>query len=150
MTDATSFTQPLALVCVDDADRLAAVSGALDELGYRSHVGTSTRDVLDWIRRTSYDVIVLDEAWEGSTPLDHPLLRSIQGMPMATRRYVFVALLGPDLTTLDQITAFARSVNLVVSYDDVPTLTRILARAISDNEQFYRVFRQALQDAGKR
>jgi CheY-like chemotaxis protein len=141
---------PVALVCVDDAARQAAVTQALEELGYRGEVGTTVADVTDRLRKVSYDVIVLDEAFQGATTLDNPLLVAIQSMPMPVRRYIFVALLGRDVKTLDHMLAFAKSVNLVVNYSDVPQLQALLTRAVADNDQFYRVFRQVLQEAGKR
>ena len=146
----TSVTRPLALVGVDDADRQAAVARALEELGYRAQVGENTADVIERLRKTSYEVIVLDEAFQGSTPLDNELLGSIQWMPMTVRRYMFIALLGQDLKTFDNMMAFAKSVNVVVSYGDLGQLKAIFERGISDNDQFYRVFRQVLQEAGKR
>ena len=147
---AASVTRPLALVCVDDANRQTAVTRALDELGYRAQVGASTADVVERLRKTTYEVIVLDEAFQGATPLDNALLTSIQWMPMTVRRYMFIVLLGKDLKTFDNMMAFAKSVNVVVSYGDVGQLKAILERGISDNDQFYRVFRQVLQEAGKR
>ena len=141
---------PMALVCVDDAARQAAVMPVLEELGYRGEVGTTVADVLDRLRKVSYDVIVLDESFEGATALDNPLLAAIQSMPMPVRRYIFVALLGRDVKTLDHMVAFTKSVNLVVNYSDVPQLQALLTRGIADNDQFYRVFRQVLQEAGKR
>ena len=141
---------PVALVCVDDAARQAAVTQALEELGYSAEVGTTVAAVIDRLRKVSYDVIVLDETWDGATPLDNPLLAAIQAMPMPVRRYIFVALLGQGIKTLDHMMAFAKSVNLVVGYGDLREFTALLTGAIGDNDQFYRVFRQVLQEAGKR
>jgi hypothetical protein len=71
-------------------------------------------------------------------------------MSMTVRRYMFVALLGADVRTLDNATAFSRSVNAVVNVHDLVQLAPVLRRAIADNDAFYRVFRDVLQAAGKR
>ena len=142
--------QPRALVCVDDATRQATAMEALEALGYLGEVGETPAGVIDSLRKVSYEVIVLDQAWAGATPLDNPLLAAIQSMPMPVRRYIFVALLGQHLKTLDHMMAFAKSVNLVVGYGDLREFTALLTGAIGDNDQFYRVFRQVLQEAGKR
>jgi predicted Zn-dependent protease len=45
--------------------------------------------------------------------------------------------------------AFAQSVNFVVAERDLSKLKAIVNEAISENDQFYRVFREALHEAGK-
>lgn len=149
---ATGFdaTARPALVCVDAGDRRTAVTTALTELGYAAEVATASADAIDRMRKTSYVVVVVDEAYEGATPLDNPVLKALGAMSMPVRRYMFVVLLGADVKTLDNATAFARSVNAVVSVNDLGQLTPILRRAIADNDAFYRVFREVLQAAGKR
>ena len=145
-----SVNQPLALVCVDDEVRQGAVTEALGELGYRVETGVTHVEVIDRLRKVSYEVIVLDETFQSATPHDNALLAAIQLMPMTTRRYIFVTLLGPDIKTLDHMLAFAKSVNLVVGYADIREIKELLTRGIAENDQFYRVFRQVLQEAGKR
>ena len=142
--------QRLALLCIDDTDRKAEVSAAVQELGYRPHVGGAPAAVLERLRGTTYDVVVIDEGFAGATPLDHPVLRAVAWLPMSVRRYMFVALLAPDVKTMDDMTAVARSVNIVVNDHDVGHIKTILERAILANDQFYRVFRHVLQEAGKR
>jgi hypothetical protein len=142
--------QRLALLCVDDADRLAEVSAAVQELGCRPHMGGEPAEVLDRLRKHRYEIVVVDEVYRGSTPHDHPVLRALQWMPMTTRRDMLVVLLAADVVTFDGMTAFARSVNVVVDHHDVAHVKSILERAMAETEEFYRVFRQVLQAAGKR
>jgi hypothetical protein len=139
-----------ALVCVDAGDRQSAVTAALTELGYTPDVPAGVPEALDRMRKTAYEVVVVDEAYQGAAPLDNAVLKGLNGMPMSVRRYMFVALLGAELKTLDNGTAFSRSVNAVVNLSDLGQLTPILRRAIADNDAFYRVFREVLQAAGKR
>jgi CheY-like chemotaxis protein len=139
-----------ALVCVDAGDRQTAVTTALTELGYVVEVPTTSGDAIDRMRKTSYVVVMVDETYEGATPLDNPVLKALGGMSMSVRRYMFVALLGADVKTFDHGTAFSRSVNAVLNVNDLGQLTAILRRAIADNDAFYRVFREVLQAAGKR
>lgn len=148
--DTFEVNQRLALICIDDPDRQSQMSAALQELGYRPHVGQNAADVFERLRKNSYEVVAVDETYQGSGPHDHEVLKHLQWMPMSTRRYMFVALLGPELKTFDNMSAFTRSVNVIVNYADVAKVKPILERGISDNDQFYRVFRQVLQEAGKR
>ena len=93
---------------------------------------------------------VLDEEFQGATPLDNPVLKAIAVMSITVRRYVLVALVGKDVKTFDNMTAFAKSVNVVVNVNDLPQLVGVLRRALADNNEFYRVYRQVLREAGKR
>jgi hypothetical protein len=102
------------------------------------------------MRKRSYEVVVVDERFAGATPLDNLVLKGLGAMSMTVRRYMFVALVGANLPTLDNATAFARSVNAVFSHDDLAQLAPNLRRTIADNDAFYRVFREVLKAAGKR
>lgn len=151
MADETfDLNQKFALLAIDDDDRKGEVSAGLQELGYKVHLAASADDGRDRLRKTAYEVVVVDQAFQGGTALDNPLLRLLQAMPMTLRRYMFVALLAPDVKTLDNMTAFAYSVNAVVNYNDVAQIKPIFQRAFADNDQFFRVVRAVLQEAGKR
>jgi CheY-like chemotaxis protein len=139
-----------ALVCVDDGPRQVAVGAALRDLGYNVEIPTSHDNALDRMRKTSYEVVVVDELFEGATALDNGVLKGLGAMSMTLRRYIFVALIGKNLPTLDNATAFSRSVNAVFGYGDLDQLAPILQRAIADNDAFYRVFREVLKASGKR
>lgn len=149
-TEAFDINQKFALVAVDDESRKEAVSGALQELGFRAHVAATTDEGYERLRKTSYDVVVIDRGFQGGTLLDNPLLQQIQTMPASTRRYMFVALLAPDVKTLDNMSAFAASVNAVINYNDLAQAKPILERGIVENDQFFRVLRTVLQEAGRR
>jgi hypothetical protein len=139
-----------ALVFVDAADRQSAVTAALKELGYAPEVPSSSADGLDRLRKTAYPFLVVDETYEGTGALDNPVLKALAGMSMQIRRYMFVVLLGADVKSLDNGTAFSRSVNAVVNVNDLGQAAQIFRRGIADNDAFYRVFREVLAAAGKR
>ena len=54
-----------------------------------------------------------------------------------------------DFRTMDNMSAFAKSVNFVIGEKDLPKIKAIVKQAVADNEQFYHVFREALRDVGK-
>jgi CheY-like chemotaxis protein len=139
-----------ALVCVDDEARRTTVLTSLEQLGYQPVLSEDSETAIELMRKTGYHVVVVDEAYEGTTSGDNAVLKALSAMPMPTRRYIFVALLGEDVKTLDNATAFARSVNAVINESDVGGLGSILRRAVADNDAFYRPLREVLQAAGKR
>ena len=86
----------------------------------------------------------------GNPPPENPVLRYIQPMPIATRRNIFFGLVGQQYRTLDNREAFAQSANVVINEKDLPNIKTILKKSISDNDNFYTNFRQALISSGKR
>jgi CheY-like chemotaxis protein len=145
-SEAFDVNSRLGLLCIDDGDRRTGAAAAVEELGYRVHVGTSADDAAERVRKTSYDVVVVDQAFQGASPHDNPFLAKLQALPMTVRRSMFVTLLGAQFKTFDAMMAFAKSVNLVVGYNDIAQLKAILQRGVADNDQFYRVFRQVLAE----
>jgi len=140
----------LALMCVDTPDHRAMVKSGLEERGYTVQSGDTAADALDRMRKNTFEVVVVDEAFQGSTEHDNAVLTALRPMPMSTRRYIFVVLLGRRFGTLDNMTAFARSVNLVVHVSDLSQFNLILARGLADHERFYRAYFDVLQEVGRR
>jgi len=142
--------QRLALVCEDAPERQAIIKTALDQIGFTMHLASSAQEAIERLRRDAYEIVVINEQCHGASALDNPVLASIQQMAMPVRRYMFVALLGRTYKTFDNMMAFARSVNCVVNLNDVPHMAAILVKGVNENNQFYRVFREVLAEAGRR
>ena len=54
-------------------------------------------EAIERMRRDVYEVVIIDERYQGATPLDNPVLASVRGMTMSQRRWMFVALVGRDV-----------------------------------------------------
>jgi CheY-like chemotaxis protein len=150
-TNAQDFATPrLVLVCVDDASRQNVIKAALDQLGFTMFAAKSAEEAVERLRRDPFEVAIVDEQFQGSSALDNEVLQALQTMPMSIRRYMFVALLGRTYKTFDNMLAFSRSVNVVVNLNDLPHLPAILRKGITENNEFYRAFREMLTEVGKR
>lgn len=150
MTAPDFGTQRFVLVCVDAPERQAVIRAALDQLGFTMYAAKNTEDALERLRRDTFEVVIVDEQYQGGSALDNDVLQALKMMPMSVRRYIFVALLGRTYKTFDNMMAFARSVNVVVNLNDLPHLPAILRKGITENNEFYRVFREILAEVGKR
>lgn len=139
-----------AMVCEDNPEYQKAITSALGELKYNVEIASSAADSFDKVRFNRYDVIVLNEKFGGASPENNEVLKHFQHMPMATRRHIFLALIGNDLKTSDNMTAFAKSANTVVNESDLPNLKAILRKSIADNDRFYKVYKESLIKMGKR
>ncbi|MBI3599056.1 MAG: zinc-ribbon domain-containing protein [Nitrospinae bacterium] len=139
--------QKTALVC-DDKNK-DIVKSALNELDYRVSIASSSEDAINKMRFTLYDVILLNEEFDKGTPENNAVLKYIQPMAMPTRRKIFFAMLGKNFRTLDNMTAFVKSANMVINIKDLQNLKNIIKKSVADNEAFYKVFKETLREAGK-
>ena len=137
-----------ALVCVDEPERLKAVREALEDLHYYSSVASSVKEALSKLRYNQYDLVMLDEVFCGETAENNTILRYMQPMPMSTRRSVFLMLISNEIRTLDNLLAFAKSVNAVINVNDVPKVKLVLERAIADHRRFYKVYIDLIKTIG--
>ncbi len=143
-----------ALICAnaydDDAETQNLINSALKELKYKVEIAASSADTFEKLRFNQYDVVVLIENFGGNSPENNEVLKFFQHMPMNTRRHIFLALIGQNLKTLDNMTAFSKSVNAVINKHDLSNLVNILRKSIDDNDQFYKVYKEILRKLGKR
>lgn len=137
-----------ALVCVDEPERLRDVKEALDDLNYYSSVASSVKEALSKLRYNQYDLVMLDEEFCGESADNNTILRYLQPMPMSTRRNIFLMLISNQIRTLDNLMAFAKSVNAVINVSDVQKVKLVLERAMADHRRFYKVYRDLVQVIG--
>lgn len=137
-----------ALICVDEPDRVKAVKTALAELNSHGSVASSVKEALSKLRYNHYDLVMLDEEFCGETAENNTILRYLQPMPMSTRRNIFLTLICKKHRTLDNLVAFAKSVNAVINVNDVPKVKMIIERALAEHRRFYKVFMDMLQVSG--
>jgi len=68
---------------------------------------------------------------------------------METRRQMFVALISERFRTSDNMAAFNKSVNVVINLKNANEFDKIIRRAVTDNEAFYKIFNEAMKKAGR-
>lgn len=140
--------QKLAIICFDQPKIQTGVKTALEALGYTVHVPTKPEDAIQRLRQNKYELVLLHEAYGGSAE-NNLVLQTIQPMAMPLRRHMCVGLVGKSFRTLDNMLAFVKSVSFVVAERELVKIKAITRQAMTANDQFYRVFREALRDAGK-
>jgi CheY-like chemotaxis protein len=137
-----------ALVCVDEPERLKTVKEALEDLNYYSSVASSVKEALSKLRYNQYDLVMLDEEFCGESADNNTILRYLQPMPMSTRRNIFLMMISSQIRTLDNLLAFANSVNAVINVSDIQKVKLVLERAMADHRRFYKVYKDLVQVIG--
>ncbi len=139
----------LALVMGEDVEEMKPVRQALETLEFKCVLAENTRKSIGKMRLHHFSLVIFEEDFGGVSLDQSPVLHYLNHLSTPERRRMFVAIVGKHFKTLDQMTAFSLSVNLVVNEKDVGQLAVILKRAISENEKFYKVFTETLRETGK-
>ena len=142
----------------DEHDKIALIldrqnddlwDAVLTELEYKLQRAKSPEHAVHKLRFNQYHVVVFHEKYGDSSLKSSPLYEFIRDMPMYTRRRTFVAVVGENFKTLDNMEALAYSVNLVINQKDIDQLETILKKSIGDNDTFYKVYRETMTALGK-
>jgi len=139
----------LALVLDGEEANVTEMTPALEELSYKPILPTSLGEAMGKLRLYHFDLILLSDGFDGQNLERSPITNYLNHLSMSVRRKTFLVLLSQKFKTMDNMTAFGESANLVVNPDDLSSLPLILKKAISDNEKFYKVFMDTIKEVGK-
>ncbi len=87
-------------------------------------------------RAAQCQIIIVDTEIIGS-PAQSPLHQKIINLPMAVRRYIYYAIIGPEFHTLYDLEALALSANLVINRRDLSSLKTIITKGLRGNEGLF-------------
>ncbi len=138
-----------ALVCESNPLVRKTITNALDMLDYQITEAESTRDALKRMRYHNYDLFIVNENFDTDNPESNGILLYLERLSMTVRRNMFVALISDRYRTMDNMMALNKSANLVINSKNIDDIGKILSRGITDNEFFYRVFKETLKEVGK-
>ena len=146
------------LVIYDENDQLALVlddnnkeiwTKALEEKEFKIQYARSPEHAVHKMKFTHFHIVALNENF-GNVALDeNPFYKTLIEMPMVTRRNIFFALVGANFKSLNNMQAFQKSANVVINEKDLEKLGDILKKSISENEIFYKVYKETLHAMGK-
>jgi len=141
--------EQLVLVMDGDTHHTGVVKQALEELGYRYVSAENSREAIGKLRFHHFDFVILADHFDNLPLEKSPLLQYLNHLSMSIRRRVFVVLIGERFKTMDHMMGFALSANLVMNVKDLDKMAGILRRAVSNNNKFYKVFFDTLEETGR-
>lgn len=133
-----------ALICEIDPLLREKVKPTLDIMEYHITEAPNGREALKKMRYHNYDMILLNEYFDTQDPDANPVLIYLDRQNMDMRRNIFVVLLTQRYRTMDNMTAFQKSVNMMVNIRNVDDFDKILQRGMADYGLFYKVFKESL------
>jgi predicted Zn finger-like uncharacterized protein len=137
-----------ALICENDPEIVKQINIVLGIMDYSIAIADSVRDALKKMKYHTYDMMLINESFDGSDPDANGLLIYIERLSMDVRRNIFVGLLTNRYQTMDNMAAFNKSVNITINTKDISSLDRILSRGINEYEMFYAVFKDSAKKLG--
>ncbi|MFQ5431916.1 MAG: zinc-ribbon domain-containing protein [Nitrospinota bacterium] len=147
------FTQmtdkPVAMLCHPKPEKYRQV---LEEMGFELHTPEHHLEAVNSLRLTDYSLVLITKEFEDSPHSEGSILVTMQNMNMAERRNTFVIYVAPGIKSFDNMEAFALSVHLQISSEEMESSsikTRI-ERAIEENDRRYKVFFEAMDTLGMR
>ncbi len=139
----------LALLMVSVAEAENRVREATEGLLHRPVLVKDAGEAINKMRFHQFDLLILSEQFEGIPWLQSPILHYLNRLSMHTRRKSFLVLLSKEFSTMDRMTAFGLSADLVVNPKDLDEFSGILKAAVWNHENYYGAFMETLNELGK-
>jgi PleD family two-component response regulator len=131
------------LLCLDDAAVRETIRGALDPARYELFSADLAPEAIEILHESRAEVIVLSPVFDSEHQGGGAMMQYINTLTPQVRRRTYVALVSPQLRTLDTYLAFANGVNLTVHPEDIGSLQSIFERSMRDFNELYRPLNQA-------
>lgn len=136
-----------ALLCEIDPQRVSIIREYLEQQEYYIREPATVMEALKLMRFHLFDLIVVHSAFDSST--NNAVCAYLARQPMSIRRNIFVLLISPELRTMDNMAAFNQSVNLIMNEKNIADFDKILSQAMTEQADFYRIFKDTLTRVGK-
>ena len=136
-----------ALICCHEPSYLEYLTGQLRGMAYKVHHARGHQEAIQRLTARSYNMTVLLENLEGCTLTDNALLAHLTLLPTDERRSTFVVMLCQSFTTGDEMSAFAWSVDALVSYQDIGQFAALIVPAVEEHTESNRFFTNATRKA---
>ncbi len=139
-----------AMILVSDGDLREKVKEVAQRMEYHPVFPKDVADAIKSMEFKQFAAVIFHLAFEG-TALDESRFHAhMRGMSMTKRRYIYYALIGPDLSTLYDLEALAHSANLVINDRETPHIDVILRKGKHDYEKLFGPLIKMLHAHGKR
>jgi len=140
--------RPKALIVYDDDEVADLLATKLEALGHRPTVALNMRDAAKQLKFADFGLLIIQEDYFGTSLGGNQLLRSVQHMDNQYRRGMLVVLISPTMTTLDDLQAFALSLDAIINQSDIPSIDRLLLSIVARARKFYASYREILGELG--
>jgi predicted Zn finger-like uncharacterized protein len=139
-----------ALICENDLQLRTKIETTLKTMGYLPHACDTTRDAIKKMRFHTYDLVIVNEMFDTDHIESNAVQIYIAQLDASRRRDIFAVLMSRKLQTMDRMTAFSKSFNIIINTVHINNLENILTQGIEKHDAFYRLFKETLRNRGNR
>ena len=140
--------RPKAMVVFDDPEVQDLIIKKMEEGGYNAMAALNPRDAAKQLKFATFSLLILQENYCGATLHGNLLLRSLQTIDISSRRGMLVILVSPEMTSLDDLTAFGLSIDAIINISDIESIDRLLVSITARAKKFYAIYREILAEHG--
>ncbi len=133
-----------ALVCETDPKLKGPIIENLNLMEYHITEVDNSRSALKKMRYHIYNVVVVNENFDTSSPDQNVVLIYLERLSMSVRRSIFIAMLTNRFRTMDNMIALQKSVDIIINVKNIQDVGKILSRGVTDKDFSYRAFKDAL------
>jgi predicted Zn finger-like uncharacterized protein len=137
------------LICESDPAVKKTLVFTLENMEYHITDAKDTRDAVTKMRYHVYDLILVNESFDTANPDQNGVLGYLERLSMPVRRDIFVTMISNRFRTMDNMMAFNKSVNMVLNVKNINDIEKILTGGITENDFFYRIYKDTLKKLGK-
>jgi CheY-like chemotaxis protein len=134
-----------AMICEQDPVIRDKVAGELKKMGFLTVQPASDEEALKQMRFHVFDIIFIDEDFGAGMSEANIILCFLGNLNMTIRRQSFVVLVSAKLSTMDNLEAYHKSVNLIINKREIGEVEKVLRQAMAEHEDFYRVFKEKIR-----
>jgi hypothetical protein len=134
-----------AMICEQDPVIRDKIGSELKKMGFATVQPAGFKEALKYMRFHIFDVIFIDEDFDTGVWETNNVLRYLENLNMSVRRQTFVTLVSTTLATMDNLEAYAKSVNLVINKRDIVSVEKLLRQGMAENEEFYQIFKEKIR-----
>jgi hypothetical protein len=137
-----------ALVAFDSEETQDKLQEKLSAMGFRPTIAVNVRDAVKQLKFGRFQLMIIQEDYYGATLSSNQLLRAVNSLELNVRRDMFIVVIGPSFTTLDDLTAFSLSLDTVINVNDLDDIDRILISAMGHATKFIAAFKEMRHQRG--
>jgi CheY-like chemotaxis protein len=140
MDDLVDESSKSALVIYDSEEVQEFLQQKLTNMGYRVVLAINVRDAAKQLKFGSYKVVLIQLDYYGANLRSNQLLKALNTLELSVRRKMFIGLIGPDFTSLDDLKAFSLSMDTVINTNDLEDIERLLISATGHVAKFFATY----------
>jgi CheY-like chemotaxis protein len=138
-----------ALIVYDNEEVQAFLEEKIANMGYKVSLALNIRDAAKQLKFGRFQIVLLQEDYFGANVKNNQLLKAINTLELSIRRKMFIGLIGPNFTSLDDLMAFTLSLDTVINIKDIEDIEKLLISGMGHVTKFFSTYNELKAQRGE-